>query len=233
MERKHYIYKIINKLDGKYYIGVHSIKRENDCYFGSGSALKAAIRKHGKENFEKIIINYYVSREEALIAEKEYVNNDILSDTNSYNLVRGGGGIVSFNRKKRSGFLDEFESFYVASPVVKQADIQPVWRSETERYIFELDYVGLKKRDDNLRDWHKKNSSKLTLMLFDFITSKKIYDKLAKDMSGFYNDMNKEKIFKEYIKKTFQDYGMIEYCSIKAVSISYYEKYLSENKSNA
>ena len=52
-------------------------------------------------------------------------------------------------------------------------------------------------------------------------------------MSGFYNDLNKEDVFKHYMKNLFYAYGMIDLVTIKVVSISYYENYLSENKSNA
>ena len=64
--KQHYTYKIINNLKGMYYIGVHSIKGDEDKYFCSCSALKAAIRKHGKDSFIKGVIEYYDTREESI-----------------------------------------------------------------------------------------------------------------------------------------------------------------------
>jgi len=54
-----YLYKIINKLNGKIYIGqkTSSVPPERDkCYFGGGRLIKLAIKKYGKDNFEKEII---------------------------------------------------------------------------------------------------------------------------------------------------------------------------------
>ena len=56
---KYYIYKIINKLNGKAYIGQHKIpkyKEDFRRYMGKGIAIREAIKKYGKENFDKIIL---------------------------------------------------------------------------------------------------------------------------------------------------------------------------------
>jgi hypothetical protein len=47
------IYKTVNKLDGKMYIGQHICDDPYDNYLGSGLLLQRAINKHGIENFEK------------------------------------------------------------------------------------------------------------------------------------------------------------------------------------
>lgn len=43
------IYKTTNKINGKIYIGRYCGNRSS--YLGSGSYLKRAIRKYGKDNF--------------------------------------------------------------------------------------------------------------------------------------------------------------------------------------
>jgi group I intron endonuclease len=82
------IYKITNKINGNFYIGKHKTKNLNDSYMGSGKLIKAAIRKHGIENFEKEILETFNTEEEMNEAEKRYV---VLGE-GSYNLCPGGQG---------------------------------------------------------------------------------------------------------------------------------------------
>jgi hypothetical protein len=83
------IYKIINKTNGKYYIGKHITNNLNDNYMGSGKLIKKSIEKYGIENFEKQIIEIYDNEHDMNIAESLLIN---LTDKNSYNLQPGGKG---------------------------------------------------------------------------------------------------------------------------------------------
>ena len=51
-----YVYQILNLKNGKIYIGKHSSKSMTDLYMGSGIAIKRAIKKYGRESFEKTIL---------------------------------------------------------------------------------------------------------------------------------------------------------------------------------
>ena len=88
----HYIYKITNKLNGKFYIGMHSTDNLDDGYFGSGQLLWKSIRKHGKESHEMEILEHYFSREDLATREKELVNFDLLENDLCLNLAIGGDG---------------------------------------------------------------------------------------------------------------------------------------------
>lgn len=57
----HYLYKVT--INDKIYIGIHSTKKLNDGYMGSGVALQHAIKKYGKENCTKEIISFFDTRE--------------------------------------------------------------------------------------------------------------------------------------------------------------------------
>ncbi len=92
METYYTIYKITNKINGKSYIGKHKTKNLEDGYMGSGKYLKRAIEKHGIENFRKEILFVYDNNEDASKKEAELVNEDYLTNENSYNLKLGGDG---------------------------------------------------------------------------------------------------------------------------------------------
>ena len=88
----YYMYKITNLINTKIYIGVHSTTNLDDGYMGSGRGIKAAIKKYGKNNFSKEIIEFFNSYEEMIAKEKEVVNESFISTSNTYNACIGGQG---------------------------------------------------------------------------------------------------------------------------------------------
>lgn len=92
----YYLYKITNTVNNKIYIGVHQTKNLNDDYFGSGLNLHRAIKKYGKENFRKEILEYFDNEESMLTREKELVNAEFVKSTNTYNINEGGKGSFSY-----------------------------------------------------------------------------------------------------------------------------------------
>lgn len=94
------IYKIINKINDKFYIGWHKTIDINDEYYGSGLCIKAAIEKYGKQNFKKEILYVFSSRKDAVDKEKELVTEDLVNDPMCYNLTIGGQGGFHYIRKQ-------------------------------------------------------------------------------------------------------------------------------------
>ena len=79
MEYKyHFIYKITNKLNNKFYIGAHSTNNLNDGYMGSGKMIHLAIKKYGIENFKKEILEYCPNQNKLFERENEIVNKDLI-----------------------------------------------------------------------------------------------------------------------------------------------------------
>jgi len=100
----HYIYKITNKINNKYYIGRHSTKILKDNYFGSGIGINNAVKKYGKKNFNFEIIAQSKTTEDLWELEKQIVNEKIKKDRMSYNQTYGGkcylDGLKKYNLKK-------------------------------------------------------------------------------------------------------------------------------------
>lgn len=102
-----YTYKITNNINGKIYIGIHKTKNINDGYFGSGTLLKKAIKKYGKNNFILEILYFHNTEEELLEKERGLIKEFNSTDKNiGYNLASGQGGytLSEEGRKKLSLF---------------------------------------------------------------------------------------------------------------------------------
>jgi group I intron endonuclease len=85
------IYKITNLINDKIYIGKNSTN--NSAYYGSGVVIKHAIKKYGKENFKKEILEECDSFD--LLNEKEKYWIHFYDSTNitiGYNRSFGGDG---------------------------------------------------------------------------------------------------------------------------------------------
>jgi len=87
------IYKTTNIINGKYYIGKDI--NNSSHYLGSGILLKKAIKKYGKENFIKEILEYCESSD--VLDEREKFWIEELNSINlGYNLTTGGTGGDTF-----------------------------------------------------------------------------------------------------------------------------------------
>lgn len=89
---KYTIYKTTNKANGKVYIGCHKTTNPADDYIGSGTILKRAIRKHGRDSFEKSVLFIFDSPEQMFAKEAEIVDRLFVESDNTYNLLEGGWG---------------------------------------------------------------------------------------------------------------------------------------------
>jgi len=94
--KKYIIYKIINTLNNKVYIGKHETYDIDDKYFGSGVILKMAIKKYGKENFIKNIIEFCENLDHLNEREIYWINNIDSITPKGYNINIGGKGGDNF-----------------------------------------------------------------------------------------------------------------------------------------
>ena len=155
----HYFYKITNKLNGKFYYGVHNTNNLNDGYSGSGKILKEAYKKYGIENFEKVIEKFFDTEEDAFGYEKEIVNEDLIKDPNCYNIQVGGkyfstAGMVPVKDANGNKFwVRKDEEIYI------NGDVTPIWkgRHHTEEERTKVREKMTPKNSTNDRVWVNKD----------------------------------------------------------------------------
>jgi hypothetical protein len=88
----HLVYLTRNLINNKIYVGKHSTWNEEDGYLGSGLKLKNAIKKHGKEIFERIILHYCYDEQQMTEIEIQIVDESFVARKDTYNLCVGGNG---------------------------------------------------------------------------------------------------------------------------------------------
>jgi len=100
-----HIYKTTNKISGKIYIGKSQVKNNN--YLGSGLYLKRALKKYGKENFIREIIEDNI-KDPIILCEKEIYWIEKLNSRNpktGYNISKGGDGHSAKHSKETKNSL--------------------------------------------------------------------------------------------------------------------------------
>ena len=139
------IYEITNKINNKKYIGKHITKNINDNYFGSGIAIKRALKKYGIKNFEKKILYILDNEAEMIAKEKELVNENIILDNNYYNISLGGKGGTTVLFKKHPLYKNYCEK------IKKSQQLRSKEISETVKKLHEEKKVGMygKKQTEN------------------------------------------------------------------------------------
>ena len=106
-----YIYKTTNLINNRVYIGKKKSTSFISDYYGSGIALKEAIKKYGKSNFVIEILEWADTKEE--LDDLEIKNISFFSSIyNLYNIAKGGNGgdTVSHHPNKEAIYRKRSES---------------------------------------------------------------------------------------------------------------------------
>lgn len=104
--RYHYTYLTTNHVNGKQYVGDRTCDKLPDFYIGSGTYFNRAKKKYGEENFTKVILAFFPTREQAHAFEEPMIKKYGTLAPNGYNesptggLGNGGGRHSEEARKK-------------------------------------------------------------------------------------------------------------------------------------
>ena len=99
-------YETTNKVNDKFYIGVHSTNNIFDSYLGSGSHFTNALKTYGRNNFHKLITGVWKSEDIMYLMEEWLVDESVVVDPKSYNQIPGGRGAIC---KPKNGMVTAFD----------------------------------------------------------------------------------------------------------------------------
>ena len=128
-----YIYKVINLINQKIYIGKKCSSEFDENYFGSGSLITAAVLYYGKQNFKLELIEQIQNKNDLDIREMYWINFYNSTDLNiGYNLSKGGieNDLLAANTTHTSNneevkLLLEFKKKYYGNKKVKKEILDP------------------------------------------------------------------------------------------------------------
>jgi group I intron endonuclease len=112
------IYKTVNVLNGKFYVGKD--ERNKPDYYGSGINLNRAIKKYGKENFIKEVLEYCSTKEELIEKEKYWIKETKAQEL-GYNIADGGWGGNTYDEETRQRISKQFRGRKVKPEIIEKA----------------------------------------------------------------------------------------------------------------
>ena len=114
MKKHNIIYQTTNLLSGKTYIGRHSTDNLDDGYLGSGTILKRAIQKSGRDSFKRIVLFDFATPEEMIAKEIELLTEEFVNRDDNYNLGSGQGGLFTHGEEARQKLREANTGFVTA-----------------------------------------------------------------------------------------------------------------------
>lgn len=115
------IYKVTNLLNKKFYIG-KDINNSPE-YFGSGTLIKKAIKKYGKENFSKEILEF-CDNESKLNEREKFWIKELNAIKEGYNLTEGGTGGDTYSNNPRKLEISEKLKKRIVSEEIKKIRLE-------------------------------------------------------------------------------------------------------------
>lgn len=139
------LYETTNLINGKKYRGIHKASKLEDGYIGSGLAFELAVKKYGKENFNREVLKFCESYDELLELEKIYVDEDWVNDKSNYNLKTGGQSAGILSEESRNKISETLKKTYENGYEGTRGKIKEPLNNEQKKNISD----GVKKHWEN------------------------------------------------------------------------------------
>lgn len=153
------VYKTTNRVNGRYYLGVHKTSNPQDRYLGSGVVLRLALKKYGREMFSKEVLFTYPDAASAFAKEAELVKH-ALGDPQCMNLKDGGHGGFEFVNQNalndRSGETRTEEQRRRIGTGVSRSYTEERKLEQSQRMLGKRIGVGNRGRTTPLSDEHRE-----------------------------------------------------------------------------
>jgi group I intron endonuclease len=147
------IYKTTNLINGKFYVGQDS--NNNPKYFGSGTALKLAFKKYGKENFSKEVLEVCSTQEQLNEREKYWIKETKAIEL-GYNLTEGGFGVSNMSDEIKQKISKSKKGKKLSEEARKNMSKASKGRKHTEETKRKLSEINKGKK---LSEEHRKKLS--------------------------------------------------------------------------
>lgn len=119
----HYVYKIVNKINNKEYIGVRSHSDPtNDSYMGSSKIMNNLYQLEGLDRFEKTILEVFETREEAENYEASLLTEEWCNSPDTYNVCatgHWGDQKHGFRKELWFDYYDDIRARYVRGETLR------------------------------------------------------------------------------------------------------------------
>jgi group I intron endonuclease len=152
---KNIVYLTLNKLKPlEVYIGVHcTVDADKDDYLGSGLRIKNSIKKYGKDNFVKIVLETFETKDQAYLKEDywielyrsfgftllnlnkggkggfDYINNNQLQKTEKFKNIQSNIGKSLWENKKDLMSPDNWKNYSYKEHSKKMSENNPASKS--------------------------------------------------------------------------------------------------------
>jgi len=222
------IYKITNLINGKIYVGKDTKDRRS--YYGSGIVIKQAIKKYGKKNFRKEILekcsDYQILNER----EKYWIEKLHAIRPSGYNICSGGeGGDVLTNHPRRTQIIAKMKlraSSKEYLDLQRQYHLGKSWGNHTAEGKVKIS------KSNKGKIFTKKHKKNLSIARKKRITKPETVEKMRKSMLGKNVD-HTEYILTDKNGKEYHTDNLYVFCKEHKICKNNLYKVLSGNRKDA